>query len=505
MRSSILSCQWNTRLLWCSRMAMLRPFRDICLKWTKCKDSTMPRDKLRNIERQSDKKARLGSVPLFVYGANEFALWCIGVLLILLCIGIFVRSLKSLILFLGTLLLYGIVDYRLAGEASAALFALVLGAMGGAVIVAARRVGAKFLLAPQLAKHTEALGAPVVYLRSFEADKLFSRRPLALGRLFSVRTEEQHLVEVLREIGPVTAIGKPGEVLPRLGAKRIYTENSTWQDQVLEWFARATLVVIHVPPNPTEGIAWEIDRGLNVVAPQRLVLLMPRNRASLEWINQRLQHSGFGTIPIAKLPRPPYGSRICGIAYLTPDKRSEFSALIKPPLLRRTLFAPLIPALRLALKPVITRAKGSWTPLSLGFGAVTISGFWLAICAVAVTLAVQFGQTETAVDREAIQVAHRIMKHPNFPSELRRNSDANRALEWMSSHLESGISYVDDKDVVQQAAIALKLLELAPPEDCAAIAAGTITQDNLKKVLNELGALDQGVLHAWFRFRERAF
>ena len=121
--------------------------------------------------------------------------------------------------------------------------------------MAARRIRARLNLANQV----DDVRAPVVYLRSFQVDKRLSRRPLAIGRVISSRTEEEQLVEALRESGPVVAIGRPGERLPRLGAQRMYVEDAEWQQQILSWFTRAALVVIHVPAKPTEGLTWELE------------------------------------------------------------------------------------------------------------------------------------------------------------------------------------------------------------------------------------------------------
>ena len=69
---------------------------------------------------------------------------------------------------------------------------------------------------------------PVVYFRSFDVDSqivLASGRGGSLARFiyyFVGFSPEQEMGFILGQVGPVVAIGKPGERLPELGAARIY-------------------------------------------------------------------------------------------------------------------------------------------------------------------------------------------------------------------------------------------------------------------------------------------
>ncbi len=78
---------------------------------------------------------------------------------------------------------------------------------------------------------------PVLYLRSFADD---GDATLAPGRSALVRygqqilapvTPEQEMADILADVGPVVAIGKPGEPLPELGAARLYVADADWQAQ----------------------------------------------------------------------------------------------------------------------------------------------------------------------------------------------------------------------------------------------------------------------------------
>ena len=178
------------------------------------------------------------------------------------------------------------------------------GAFGGLCWAYAKR----WKLRDNLARQPNDARAPVIYLRSFHVDRRLARRALNIGRFVSVRTEEEQLVEALREIGPIIAIGRPGERFPRLSAQRIYVGDKDWQQQVLSWFKLAAVVVIQVPSNPTRGVTWEIDQSLNLVALDRLVFLVSRSSQSLDWLNQKLRDHGSTVGNMTKLHRAPYGT-----------------------------------------------------------------------------------------------------------------------------------------------------------------------------------------------------
>jgi hypothetical protein len=437
--------------------------------------------------------------------AAMLALQCIAALFILLAAFSLVRGLWRLFVFFGGILFYGLVTVesdnfsRQLGEATYHLIGpLLFGAVGGLCLAVAKRLRARL----DLAKQADDVRAPVVYLRSFQVDKRLSRRPLAIGRVLASRTEEEQLVEALRESGPVVAMGRPGERLPRLGAQRVYVEEADWRQQVLSWFSRAALVVIHIPAKPTESLTWEVEHGLSSVALDRLVFLPSRDVSSFDWLNQQLREHGLTGLRLEKLRRAPYRSRISGIVYFV-NGQPEFRALVKPPFLRRPFSSPLVPVYRLALQPVTTRITGSWQPLVPGFGDASVATLWITFWVAVIAFAV--GQRRSnPFERETLMCGSRLMRH--LPAEARQfatNRDEAAALAWMGSHAQRGLRYVPDEVVVAQAGVVGRLLAAAPSADCAALADGAITKPALHRLLNELGKRDRAALRTWCDCVER--
>lgn len=133
-------------------------------------------------------------------------------------------------------------------------------------------------------------GSYVLYLRTFSSDRLRSRLELVgvpnFGESFyrmmlPEATEEEDLVGAVRPVGQLVAVGIPGEDVPHAGAIRMYLPKSDWQQPVSLLIKHARLVVIQLGASP--GTVWEVAEAMSLVAPQRLVLLVPAELSDLEY------------------------------------------------------------------------------------------------------------------------------------------------------------------------------------------------------------------------------
>ena len=103
-------------------------------------------------------------------------------------------------------------------------------------------------------------------------------------------------------MGPFVAVGKPGEKLPELGAARMYLQDSEWKDKVHDLMSRASLVVLRA--GRTDGLWWEAQMAAAIVKPERLVFLLPYQRAQYQ-----LFRSNAETIFGRRLPDYPQGKK----------------------------------------------------------------------------------------------------------------------------------------------------------------------------------------------------
>jgi TM2 domain-containing membrane protein YozV len=131
---------------------------------------------------------------------------------------------------------------------------------------------------------------PVLYLRSFGIDDQILVTSRGLGsRLAGLLTytasvsPEQEMAFILERVGPVVAIGKPGERLPQLGAARVYVADDQWRAVVGKLMSDAALVVIRA--GDTENLWWEVQETMTRCPRQRIVIVAlgpPGTLASFE-------------------------------------------------------------------------------------------------------------------------------------------------------------------------------------------------------------------------------
>jgi hypothetical protein len=181
------------------------------------------------------------------------------------------------------LAVYGLAEGRdpALAETTSDLF---LAAIVGLPLCAAAIAFGKRLAQPSAARLLEAdERAPILLLRSFADDarqvrsKGLSTRVLSLGVRGRKRLEAA-VADELARLGPFVAIGQPGERLPRLGAARAYFSDDEWQRAVIDWIARARLIVMVA--GRTAWLQWELKEIVRAGQLGKLLLLLPPGDAA---------------------------------------------------------------------------------------------------------------------------------------------------------------------------------------------------------------------------------
>jgi len=103
---------------------------------------------------------------------------------------------------------------------------------------------------------------PILYLRSFANETL-------------VGEEEEAIARALEDVGPLVAVGRPGERLPPLGAARMYLTDDSWQGKVEEQMDRARIILVAAGDTP--GLGWELRQCAQLADPTKLVIMVPNN------------------------------------------------------------------------------------------------------------------------------------------------------------------------------------------------------------------------------------
>lgn len=133
---------------------------------------------------------------------------------------------------------------------------------------------------------------PILYLRSFLDD--YSGNDLRPDQ----RTDEELLRFMLKEAGPVVAIGEPGEALPPLGAARLYVSDN-WESVVQKLISDARLVFMS--PGISEGLKKEMCFVRTLQCEQKVIFPLMSGTPKTYQSFQRVFQEVFGVA----LPKPP--------------------------------------------------------------------------------------------------------------------------------------------------------------------------------------------------------
>jgi hypothetical protein len=123
----------------------------------------------------------------------------------------------------------------------------------------------------------------LVYLRAFEttgklkAPWFMFANDLGLQRLRSTE-QESYLAWAVRKLGPLVALGEPGE---HLGAGRIKTTDADWQQAVKALVGKAKAVLII--PSDRPGTLWEVQYLRSEGLLPKTVFIMPPEARGFDW------------------------------------------------------------------------------------------------------------------------------------------------------------------------------------------------------------------------------
>jgi hypothetical protein len=110
--------------------------------------------------------------------------------------------------------------------------------------------------------------SPILYLRSF------SEEANEEGEYRDEAKSDEILALAVREVGPLVAVGNPGERLQSLGAARLYFENKEWRENVEALMSLSRFVIIQAGFSSKlneSGLEWEMLTAMKRLKPEQLI------------------------------------------------------------------------------------------------------------------------------------------------------------------------------------------------------------------------------------------
>jgi len=197
----------------------------------------------------------------------------------------------------------------------------------------------------------------VLYLRAFRSD------PSTKGYVFSsmfrwtsgLETQEEQLADVLRSIGDLVAIGRPGEDLPTPGAARIYVSDQEWKEVVTRRMRGARLVIIRAGVG--ENLLWELKQAVETLNPQKVLILVLEMKAK----HYKSFRAEVNPVLGVSLPERTTLGQSGGFIGFTADRKPSVLPL-GVPYFQRDAYKPYRQLFKFALKPVFESFGVEWQP-----------------------------------------------------------------------------------------------------------------------------------------------
>jgi hypothetical protein len=128
--------------------------------------------------------------------------------------------------------------------------------------------------------------APILYLRSF-LDRYSGNDILAQSE-----SDENVIFPILKEVGPVIAVGQPGETLPPFGATRLYlNKDCEWQTTVTDYLSRSRLVIIS--PSYSNGVIWETSKAFQLCQHEKVIISLVSFWSEVDYSKNRSDYELF--------------------------------------------------------------------------------------------------------------------------------------------------------------------------------------------------------------------
>ena len=202
------------------------------------------------------------------------------------------------------------------------------------------------------------------------------------------------MAQVMHQIGPFVAIGKPGEPLPELGAARLYVSDDEWQSKVETLLSKSRLIIMRLGKTP--GFWWEFERLMQTIPLQKVIFyVVPGSEHRYPKLRDGLRDHGIENVPEAL-----QGARFLSFV----DKDAGITPTRLHTRLRRLYFLAGLAALEdmyiTALAPVI-KQSGAEVPKSRFFRSALIT----VAVALLFLLSVVLVQYYIAAQLEGAQVA----------------------------------------------------------------------------------------------------
>jgi hypothetical protein len=390
------------------------------------------------------------------------------------------------------------IDYYKVFHLPYVIFDFIKGALSGLIMFAGAFLflRAKRLAAVRKASSIKALPESfVLYLRSFGVDDRMST-PVSSGKFIFPVTKEEQLAIAVKGIGPLLAVGLPGEKLPKVGALRIYVEEDNWQSTVRILMSRARLIIFLA--GFSNGFWWELDHAIHNINPEKVIVLIPFNKKVYQTFRSEAAERLILDFP--KTKRFPWWERsFRGVVYFDASAKPHLHSAINfdnRDFFRLGQFSITRGAasyLRILLRPVYKNLCIDWHPLRAPLGSLVIIIFGFAFLTLAIVTSMQKRAPELTIDAMARNKIHNILTTNQTAEQKLKSMSKQERKVYIARLMRDGLWRLDTPILLQRAALFEKLLYAADTSVCARMTFGNANDEEIQNVLHKFADTEQTI------------
>lgn len=154
-----------------------------------------------------------------------------------------------------------------------------------------RRAARRASLRPAEEVLNEDPRPPVLFLRDFTDDQVALDKAALPGWVRVVdpgnaQTNLEDVMQAYATVGPMVAIGRPGDEQPPVGAARRYVQDGEWKSAVTSLMDSAAVIVVGV--SDSAGVVWEIEQARDRGHLGKSVFVLPPTKRRNHLLTRQL-------------------------------------------------------------------------------------------------------------------------------------------------------------------------------------------------------------------------
>jgi hypothetical protein len=114
----------------------------------------------------------------------------------------------------------------------------------------------------------------ILFLRAFDSEVNIKKDVSKVNKIFSW-AEKGDIDKHIKELIPISysfiSFGNPEDYLPQFGSTKVYTDNESWKNTIIDYISNADKILIL--EGLSDGLLWELEYIKNNISPSKVLIM----------------------------------------------------------------------------------------------------------------------------------------------------------------------------------------------------------------------------------------